>query len=306
MKISRLKKAFFLLFVFAQMCALSVAAQAAWQPFTLQNGFIVIDVEIDGHPARAILDSGASTNMINKRFIAEHGKDYIQSGKVRMQGVFGEEIVDVYTKIPLKLFGSDVSLNDAAVGELGDADLLIGGGLFNNIVVQIDYPKSQMRLLPKKAVNLKKQANVPMKRARGSAFPAVQVEANGSKVWLVLDTGNTGGLMVKRSFAVENGWLHDETDSRNDEVRGVFTGGDTESFKLNALKVGPYTLDNVLVHVPGEDQNTNLKFGELNERQTGTRIKKGVNSKGLLGYEVLKHFIVTIDYESFRVNFYAP
>lgn len=284
----------------------SFAAEEGWQTFKLINGFIVIDVEIDGRPAKAVLDSGASMNLINTDFIKDHGEDFIQSGRVRMQGVFGEETVDVYTKIPLKLFGTDIELNDAAVGNLGDADLLIGGGLFNNIIVQIDYPKSRMRLLSKKAVNLKEVANVPMERARGSAFPAVQVEANGKKVWLVLDTGNTGGILVKRSFAVENGWLHDETEKSQGDLRGITGGGDTETFQLDALKVGPYTLDNVMVHVPGADQNTNLKFDELNEHQTRSRIKKGVSSKGLLGYEILKHFIVTIDYESFRVNFYAP
>lgn len=286
--------------------AVSVAAEDGWQAFTLNDGFIVIDIEIDGHPAKAILDSGASMNIISKRFIKKHGADYIQSSRVKMLGVFGEQEVDVYTKIPVNLFGLDISLNDAAVGFLGEADLLIGGGLFNNIIVQIDYPKSQMRLLSKKSVNLKKVANVPMKRARGSAFPAVQVEANGKKVWLMLDTGNTGGLLVKRSFAVENDWLRENTDSTQDQLQGLVNSGNTESFTLNALKVGPYTLDNVLVHVPGDDQNTHLKFDELNERQTGSRIKKGVDSKGLLGYEVLKHFVVTIDYESFRVNFYAP
>lgn len=302
------KKTFLSVLLLAAFClpAASFAAEDGWQSFKLINGSIVIDVVMDGHPAVAILDSGASMNIISKRFIKEHGEDYIQSGRVRMQGVFGEEIVDVYTKIPISLFGSDITLNDAAEGNLGDADLLIGGGLFSNIIVQIDYPNSRIRLLNKKAVNLKKVANVPMKRARGSVFPAVQVEANGKKVWLVLDTGNTGGILVKRSFATESGWLHAETGASKGDLRGIIESGDTDTFQIDALKVGPYTLDNVMVHVPGDDQNTNLKFDELNEQQTYSRIKKGVNSKGLLGYEILKHFVVTIDYESFRVNFYAP
>ncbi|MCF6262472.1 MAG: hypothetical protein L3J24_02645 [Xanthomonadales bacterium] len=44
---------------------MSQPAQAGWQPFTLTNGHLLIDVEIDGHLAQAMLDSGAALNLIS-------------------------------------------------------------------------------------------------------------------------------------------------------------------------------------------------------------------------------------------------
>lgn len=119
---------FFLLLATTLTPVASVASEDGWQRFTLDDGFIVIEVEIDGHPAKAILDSGAAMNLISKRFIKKYGEDYIQSGRVRMRGVFGEDEVDVYTEIPVRMFDSDMIFSDVAVGSLGDADLMIGGG----------------------------------------------------------------------------------------------------------------------------------------------------------------------------------
>lgn len=113
---------------------------------------------------------------------------------------------------------------DVIPSSLGGADLLSGASFFYSAIIQIDYPNSRLRRLSKKSVDLRKQTNVPMKRARGSVFPATEVESEGENVWLIFDTGNAGGVKVK----------------------------------------------------------------------------------GLVGYEVLKHFVVTIDYKAFKVNSYAP
>jgi len=278
---------------------------AEWEPFTLRNGHIVIDVEIAGHAAKAILDSGASANMIRSDFVEEYGQDFTKSGKSEMRGVYGKKKLQMYSNIPIKLFGSDIKLNDAASGPNYGAELLLGGGFFQNTIVQIDYPNSRIRRLGKKDVDMKKHANVPMKRVRGSRFPAIQVEHNGVKVWLIFDTGNSGGVFLKRSFAAENGWLNEQTDVSQQMGFGIFESGTILNFHLDSFKIGPYELDNVSVNVPTQDHLSD--FGRyFTEASTGTRIKKGVQAKGLIGYDVLKHFVVTIDYMGYSVNLYAP
>jgi hypothetical protein len=45
--------------------------------------------------------------------------------------------------------------------------------------------------------------------------------------------------------------------------------------------------------------------GKLDSARTGTRIKKN-NSDGILGYDVLKHFVVTIDYKLSLLHLAPP
>jgi len=277
---------------------------AKWQSFTLKNGHIVIDVEVAGHPAKAMLDSGSTVNMIRSDFVEKYGQGFTKSRKVEVRGVFGKQKLQVYNGIPLKLFGSDITLNDAAAGPNHGAELLLGDSFFRNVIVQIDYPNSRLRRLGKENFELKKYANVPMKRARGSQFPAIQVEYNGVETWLIFDTGNSGGIFVKRSSATKSGWLNEQTKTRELMGSGIFESNRALNFHIDGIKIGPYELDNVSVIVPSQD-NTN-DFGKYYGESTGTRIKRGVKAKGLIGYDVLKHFVVTIDYMDFKLNLYAP
>jgi hypothetical protein len=152
---------------------------------------------------------------------------------------------------------------------------------------------------------MNKDANVPMKRAKGSMFPAIQVEANGAKVWLIFDTGNAGGLLLKRSFALENNWLTEAAQVTSQNAQGGFESGHTDRFHLDSFIIGPYELDNVAVRVPASDQAANIGRYR-SERTTGTRINSGVQAKGVIGYDIFKHFVITIDYMSYKVNFHAP
>ena len=297
----------FIHMIFPMMCLAicNQSVQAQWQPFTLSNGNIVINVEIDGHEASAILDSGASGHMISSAFVKKYGQDFTKLRKVEMKGVYGKRKIQLYSDIPVKLFGADAQLDKVPEGLRNGADLLLGGAFFQGAIIQIDYPNSRLRRLSKQSIDLKKHANVPMKRARGGRFPAIEVEHNGVKAWLIFDTGNSGGILVERGFATENGWLNDETDVTERTSFGIFESSMSLNFYIDALTIGPYELEHVSVSVPREDHMND--FGRyLDELSTGTRIKRGVQAKGLIGYDVLKHFIVTIDYMAYRVNLYAP
>ena len=299
---------FLFIYIMVPMMCLVICNQSAlaqWQPFTLRDGYIVIDVEIDGHEASAILDSGASSNMISSAFVRKYGQDFTKSGKVDTKGFYGKKKQQFYNNVPVKLFGVDVQFHSVPeVLRLG-ADLRLGGVFFQDIIIQIDYPNSRLRLLSKKSVDLNKQANVRMERASGGRFPAIEVEHNGVTVWLIFDTGNPGGIVVDRSFATANGWLDDKTDVTEQTSFGLLESSTSLNFYIDALKIGPYELKHVSVTVPSEDHMNN--FGRyMDESMKGTRIKRGVQVKGLIGNDVLKHFIVTIDYMGYQVNLYAP
>ncbi|TKB46390.1 aspartyl protease family protein [Thalassotalea mangrovi] len=287
----------------ALITLISFSSYAKWVPFELNNGLIMIDVTIEGEPAKALLDSGADLNAISQTFIEAHGQHLKKSRtKVTIEGVSGRKDYPIYKDINLHMFGQDLDLPEVAALDLG-VDLILGSGFFKGIIVQIDYPNKQIQLAPKSAVDLKKLANINMREERGSGMPAVEVELNGMKTWLMLDTGNNGSLFLKRNFVLENGIIDSATTESN--VAGVVETIGTESFIINTLKIGPYELESIPASIPEEGVDTNLAQGRGETKDFSRLRAKGVVTKGILGYDVLKHFILTIDYEDYRAHLWA-
>ena len=88
-----------------------------------------------------------------------------------------------------------------------------------------------------------------------TGMPIDKVNLNNEKnVWLLLDTGNSGGLFLKRSIATSNGWL-EKFVTEGSVAMGVNTFGVNETFHLPSLKFGPFGLEHILTSVPAEGQN---------------------------------------------------
>lgn len=286
---------------------ISSKTYADWIPFEFHNNHITIEIEVSGQKARATLDSGANINMIDRKFVEKFGQDYRRLDKIRIKGVNGSSLVQMYNNIPVKMFGGDFDLDNIVEGDLGDSTILLSSEFFSNVIVQFDFPNSRLQLFPKKAVDMDKFENVPMKRARGSGLPAIQVKINGKKVWLTFDTGNSGSIYLKRSIAIDEEWLTAETKIKQSTVSGIARAAKVDEFTVNSFKIGPYELDNVPIMVPAEGENTNV--GE-SERETSTannsRISRGIKSKGIVGFDILRHFVVTVDLDDYQLHIVAP
>lgn len=279
---------------------ISLSANAQWLPFILQNNHITFEIEFNGHPARAILDSGAAMNAVSEYYVDKYPDGISHSGKATVKGVNNSQKRAIYNNVPIKLFGTDLVLDKVVGINLPGAAILLGAPFFHQFIVQIDYPNSRIQLFPKNAIDMDKFTNVNVKRQRGTLLPAIEVEVNGEKIWLTLDTGNSGGLFVKRSYVVDNNWLSD-TVSKGLAL-GVNGIAAIDSFTIDSLKIGPYILEQVPVSIPAEGQSSNIGRSQA----TMKRIKRGKATKGILGYDVLKHFIVTIDYFDYKVHIVAP
>ena len=264
-------------------------------------------MEINGIPVKAILDSSANINMINRAFVAKHGHNFKKTDKIRVKGIHSSSYVQLYNNIPVKMFGRDFDLDDVAEGGLGNSTLLLGSVFFSNVIVQIDFPNSRLQLFPKSAVDMDKYQNVPMKRVRSSGLPAIQVKINGKKVWFLFDTGNSGAIYLKRSVATSEGWLTADTQIDQNKVLGLSKSADVDMFKVESLKIGPYELESVPIQVPAKGENTNVG---KSKRETSTannsRISRGIKTKGVIGFDVLKHFIVTVDLDDYQLHIVTP
>ncbi|WP_285163980.1 aspartyl protease family protein [Shewanella goraebulensis] len=293
-----------ILYICAILISFQTYAVTEWVNFELKNGHITLPVTINDIEGSAILDSGAQLNAINLSFINRHGFTFDKGGKVNVQGVYGVEKRQLFNNISANLFGVDLELDKLAGLRLGhhEVQLLLGASLLEQFIFQIDYPNSRLRLFERESLDMHELENISMQIDRGSGQPIVNVNLNGDKnVWLVLDTGNNGGLFLKRTTATSEDWL-EKYGSQSGITVGVNRMGSVDSFKLPEVKFGPFTLENVQVSVPAAGQKESVSG---KEHGSLSRFK-GKNIKGLLGYDVLKHFVLTIDYKSGNMHVGLP
>jgi len=286
--------------------ALSINASAAvskWVPFDSAGGHISIPVTINGVETRALLDSGAAGNGISERFLSEHDVEYKRGRQVIISGISGDRKVALVSGLEIGMFGVEFEFNQMAPVRLQNAGVIIGLGFFNSFILQIDYPKSQLRVITHDSLKLKKIANVRMKKAAGSPQPIVKVDMNGeAALWLTLDTGNNTGILIPRRSATRFDWL-EKYGTTEAQISGVTKVANFERFNLPELTIGPIVLENVIVFVPDEGERTNV--GKEVQARVGTRLKRA-SSDGVLGYDVLKHFVVTIDYKRSLLHLGVP
>lgn len=279
------------------------AAVSNWVPFDNEDGHISIPVTINGVAARAILDSGATNSGVSVPFLSEHGIDYQLGQQITVSGISGKQKTNFINGLDFGMFGASFEINQMVPFDIQGADVIIGLKFFDNFVLQIDYPNSQLRVVTHDSLNMKKIANVPMKKGANSPQPIVKVDLNGeANLWLTLDTGNNTGILVPRRTASRYDWLN-RYGTDQSRVAGVTGSIGVEHFSLPELTIGPVVLENVMVIVPGEGEVTNVDKDV--SAKTGTRLKE-TGSDGILGYDVLKHFIVTIDYKRSFLHLAVP
>jgi len=182
--------------------------------------------------------------------------------------------------------------------------LILGAPFLEQYVFQFDYPNKRMRLITRDSINLKKQKNVKSQRDFKTGDPIVRASLNDEKdIWLLLDTGNTGGVLIERKIANGRGWLK-KYPTEMIGSRGATETGQIERFNLPKFEIGGFELGNVIVSVPAKGKTLEIfkREGKVGSHLGQSRTK----SKGILGYDVLRHFIVTIDYQGGHVHLEAP
>lgn len=276
------------------------AGVSQWIPFEKERGHITIPVTLNGEATTAILDSGSAGNGISEQFLERHEGEYGTGGQVTLSGLGGTRRVNLVHDIQVGMFGAQFELDQLAPMRIRSFDLLVGLPFFQDFILQIDYPQSRLRLIDHESLDLRKVANVKMKRQRGAPHPIVEVNLNDEyKTWLMLDTGNSSGILMRRFDALRFGWLEEygTEKARGIGANGVVVG--TQRFNLPMLEIGPYTLENVIITVPAEGQKS---FVDQGASHGSIRDINKKDSRGILGYDVLKHFVVTIDFKHSRLH----
>ncbi len=289
---------------FLLFSAFASAAVTPWFSFTLYNGHITLPVTVNGIKTNVVLDSGAMINGINTAFIKANHMQLSKGSAVLVKGAFGTKRQQSFNDVGVELMGAHWQMDHLVSVALGDKNLglLLGAGFFDKFIFQIDYPNQRMRLITRDSLDMNRYSNIEMRTAAGG-FPIVKTKLNDQKsVWLVLDTGNSGGLLLSHSLVQAQGWLKTFA-SQQVVAQGVNNKVLNDTFRLPVLTFGPYQVENVAVTVPTDgryDATDSLNDGSALTRIDNARVR------GLLGFDVIKHFVLTIDYKNGRMNVAVP
>ncbi|MBQ4880336.1 pepsin/retropepsin-like aspartic protease family protein [Pseudoalteromonas luteoviolacea] len=278
------------------------AAVTPWLDFTYQNGLVTVPVTVSGIESYAVLDTGASDNSINQNFIEANKLTYTHSGNVNIQGAFDVKRNKVYQKVPVSFFGIETQLENIAEVDIGGPEnsLLFGRGFFKLFNTQIDYPNRRIRLLTHDHLDLKKFENIGFKMQKGYDQPIVKVELEGESAWMLLDTGFSGGIIIERRFAKKFGWL--DTENERVDFAGVNSVESMETVRAKEVKFGPYMLSNVKVAFP--EKGSKVKVSSQYSHSSSH--VKGAKVKGTIGYDVFKHFVMTMDLKNGNLHVGVP
>ena len=278
-----------------------------WQDVEIVNGRVIVDVAIAGVPAKALLDTGATGMSISPSFLEENGIPFIKGREIISMGAHGRTRSYMIKELDVTIFGSQFPLkNVRAFPSNRKFQMLIGLPFLKLMVVQIDYPNKRVRFLSRDSVDLKSHANVDIKHGNEESRLVTSVELEGGEKFdLLFDTGSTAGLIIDNHIAQKRGWL-EKYGAGEGSLSGVTNTLTVEKLRLPYLKLGPYELENVKALCPKEE-NMPTSYSQKKERaKTGTRISEGEGYIGILGGDILMHFVVTLDAKNALMHIDAP
>jgi predicted aspartyl protease len=267
-------------------------------PIEIQNNLVVVRVVLnDALPLKFIVDTGVRTAILTQKAFS----DILQlpySRKYTISGPGGEKLIDAYVTNNVSLTLPGVTGRGHALlvleedylelrNYLGtDVHGILGYELFSRFIVKIDYSKKIMTLyLPEKFHPRKRYQEIPMLVEDTKPFILTSLEVtpgNSMTAKLLVDTGASHGLMLEPS-SDDRIRVPETTVSTiiGRGLGGVITG---KIGRIKALKLGSYTLNQVLANFPDPNSYLDTLKNSLTFRH------------GSIGGEMLSRFTVVFNH----------
>jgi hypothetical protein len=261
------------------------------------NGNLNVPIEVSGNSAVAVLNTEILPIGISTALARDIGLevDPVASRNVIWRAF--PSITGQVSDVPIKLFDQDTEIEQMYVVESEQRFVYLSLLMFKDLIMQINFPESQLCFLNPRAINLQEAANINMRSS--IARPAVQVALNNNEeIWVELQLDFQGAIRLDKESAESLGIVSDGGELQEDSANG----GDFSSASADSLTFGPYELGNIDVSYPVNDVELNSDQQRLQQFARG---RNRVETNGILGYEILKHFTVTVDFESELMHIYV-
>jgi hypothetical protein len=263
----------------------------------IANHHVFVDVKLDGHPLRFILDTGG-VNLVTTETAARLGLR--SEGELEGRGPGEKSVLVGFTRVARLEIGGVVVLEHQLLRVLpmpgfdeiegAQFDGILGVELLKRLVVKIDYAGSALEMTDP-AIFEPPIDTQAMPLTFFGHFPGVDGDLDGAKGQFWLDTGNRGGLVVAGPFAQAHG-LSGRYATSGVMTIGWGVGGVVEGrlARGSRLMLGSIAIYGPLVRLPSGDDGGAMSIRDV---------------AGNVGGEILSRFDVTFDYARQRV-FMAP
>jgi hypothetical protein len=255
-------------------------------PAQIIGSHFVVETKWDKHgPWRFLVDTGSSVTIVSTDFANRYRtKDQpVALSSVRVRSADGS--VAVLPALTVRRIG----LNEAAfenvevlVKDLADVsahlgvriDGILGFPLFRNTVFSLDYPRSQLVLLPPNEAQNLPGSTIKFNNSRRT--PLIPVQIGSTTLVALIDSGSDGPLLLN-PFGLN---LTYATTPRPGGTIGTLVGNRTQEIGrlADALTIGSHVIEQPIVDLT--DQLSSL------------------------GAEVLRNFTVTFDQSRNQVTFH--
>ena len=261
--------------------------------FELVDGRISIPIQVAGGDSRAFINTSTRTIGISSSLAERLGLEVVEPDRPvdpRFAGLFQQ--FGTVANLPIVVFGQEIELPEAYVfnsdQEVANFSLL----QFRELIVQVDNPQSRICFVNREALPLSDAQNIGMRTSRtGSA--AIEITLNGDEdVWVELQLGFSGAITLDYFTAMSLNFVEDGLEVESPSSNAV----------ADTLQLGPYELGAIgVTHPTQRPERSRISAGLLT-----ASAPRGVEINGQIGYEVLQHFILTMDFGEERMHVFAP
>jgi hypothetical protein len=297
-------------FAFGQPAAVSSAAPAKVAPLTFAPGTsssgwltferfagtrLFLPVVINGHPAVAMLDSGASATVLDRRFAASLGLK--SQGDLTGQGAGGSTAYGVVHGVDLTLGDLTLRGSTAVAIDLSAVErqighpltVILGGELFRDAVVDIDFQGHRLAFRDPAAYQAPKGVPAAALTPAGEN-QAIAAVVEGRPAKLLFDLGNGSALALFPRFWGRPEFLAGRRTSTL--LTGGVGGMSVEKLAMVAeLTLGGVAFQALPAALESAGSSEDARSGQLD---------------GNLGMAVLSRFHLIIDFPHARVLLAPP
>lgn len=269
---------------------------SGWLPFEYVAGTrIFVPATINGRAVLAMLDSGASSTVLDRRFAS--GLGLVPKGELTGEGAGGSTPYGIVQGIKLKL--GDLSWNggDAVAIDLSAVEkqvgrplpVILGGELFNDAVVEIDFKARRIAFHDPVLFRAPSDARaVPLTPAGENQAITALVE--GRSATLLFDLGNAGAVDLFPRFWEQPGFTDHRRTSTT--LAGGVGGVSVQTVTMiRNLALGGVTFDDLPTRLEDRQSSLDARTGLLD---------------GNIGMGVLGRFHLIVDFPHHQVLFAPP
>lgn len=260
-------------------------------PMTANEPLAVVEIEVDGEPVQAIIDTGASDLILSATFAAARGLSVRPLGETPpgtpTVGFGQAESVTVgdvkLANVPVDVF-DDRAMADMAGDTLGDVKAVLGLSLLSDFQVTVDVPGEALELVGSRC-----RAELEARRS-GSSVPFWQHETHylyvmgeleGAEGIYLINTGMRGADLTATQLAYRHAGIG--APIVRDDVAPMVT---VQSFELGDAKLS----------------GLEAAFGFFDQNVTAD----GFRLDGMIGLGVMGQRRFTVDFDTRRIYLAEP